>query len=166
MITEQGNNKFLNYLSGNRCVFTIPDLTSTSFTINGFELPSITLPAAPQATPLIRVPVYGETLTYQELTLDFLVMENLENWLEFHTWIRSLGFPEESKEFKNRKFDKIDGYATIYSSHNNPIIRFKFLNLVPIQLGGILFTEAIQETTAVVSSITMEYERYDVEIIT
>lgn len=165
MIVDQGNNKFLNYLSGNRCVFTMPDLTSTSFTINGFELPPISLPPAIQPSPLIMMPTHGETLTYDDLTLEFLVMESLENWLELHSWIRALGFPEKSQEFKNRTLTNIDGYATIYSSHNNPIIRFKFINVIPIQLGGITFSESIDETTTVMSSITLSYERYDIEKI-
>ena len=50
----------LNYLSGNRAVLTLPKLTDTTFTINNFKLPGISLPAAIQETPFAAVPHMGD----------------------------------------------------------------------------------------------------------
>lgn len=168
MITQEGIQTNLNFLSGNRAVFTIPLLSDTSFTINGFELPSISLPNAWQATQNIQKPRAGETLEFSELTINFIVMENMENWFELYNWFRNLGAPfsKRAEYLKNGMPDCADAYVTIYSAKNNPIMRVKFIDAVPIALGSINFTEEIQETTAVTCSATFMYERYDIEFVT
>lgn len=165
MANKQGVQASLNYLSGNRAVLEIPQLTNTSFTANGFMIPDMMIPPATQETPFVVMPHAGEKITYSELVINFNVTENLENWIELHDWIRSLGFPNEFNEYKLRKFERLDGYVVIYNSSNNPIIRFKFINLVPSSLQGFSMTEDIQETTVVTSAIAMSYERFDIEFV-
>jgi hypothetical protein len=45
------------------------------------------------------------------------------------------------------------------------MLRFTFIGLTPVSLGGVEFTEDLQETTATTSSMTFAYERYDIEKI-
>ncbi len=167
MITTPGVQTTLNYLSGNRAVFTIPELSETSFTVNGFELPAISLPNAFQATQNIMKPVAGETLEFSELTINFLVMENLSNWREIYDWMRALGAPFSKKaEYLKGHPRWADAFVTIYSAKNNPIMRVKFIDAVPVNLGAITFSEEIQETTTLTCSVTFAYERYDIEFVT
>ena len=42
----------------------------------------------------------GEKLTYDDLTIIFIVDENLENYIEIHNWLTSLGFPKDRSQFK------------------------------------------------------------------
>jgi hypothetical protein len=166
MITQNGNQPNLNYLSGNRAVFTIPELSDLSFTVNNFELPGVTLPAAYQATQNISKPVAGETLEYTDLNISFIVMENLSNWLEIHNWMRALGAPFSKQAEYLKDYPRwADGYVTVYSAKNNPLLRVKFIDVVPVALGTLSFSEEIQETTTMTCSVTFSYERYDLEFV-
>jgi hypothetical protein len=166
MEQNQGTNQHLNYLSGNRSVLTINELPDTSFTIVGFPLPGLQLPAPEHPSPYFQRPEFGETLLFESLDVDFIVMEDLSNWLEIYSWMNHLGAPrDKSKEHKGRPFTYSDATVTVYSSHNNPLIRVHFKDCVPVALGNIAFTEDIQETTTVQSFMTMQYWRYDVELV-
>ena len=45
-------------------------------------------------------------MDFGDLTLRFLVDENLKNFMEIQNWIRGLGFPERVQEF--RDLQKVD----------------------------------------------------------
>lgn len=152
----------LNYLSSNRAVLTIPKLTDTSFTINNFRLPTVRLPAAIQSSPFSNIPHMGDKVEYEDLTLQIIVNEEMSNWLELHSWIRGLGAPEDKAEFRNKTVDYVDAFVTIYSSHNNPLFKVKFLNTVIIELEGIDFTETVMETETKKVTAIFKYERYDI----
>ena len=50
-------------------------------------------------TPLKDIPLLGDKLTYEDLTITFIVDENLENYIEMHTWLTAIGFPKDRKQF-------------------------------------------------------------------
>ena len=40
-------------------------------------------------------------ITYDDLTITFIVDENLENYIEMHTWLTGIGFPKDRKQFRD-----------------------------------------------------------------
>jgi hypothetical protein len=48
---------------------------------------------------LKAIPVPGDQIQFEDLTLQFLVDENMENYLEIHNWIYSLGYPKSVDQF-------------------------------------------------------------------
>lgn len=158
--------KQLNYLSGNRAVMTIAELPDTSFNIRNFQLPSIQLPSAEHPSPYFNRPEYGDKVLWESLEVEFIVLEDMSNWLQAYSWINMVGSPRErTKEFAKTPFKYSDATVTLYSSHGNPIVRYKFIECVPTVLGGVQFTEELQETSTVTSYLTMEYLRYDIEVL-
>ncbi len=151
----------LNYISKNRAKMVIPDLPAVSFNMREFELPGIDLPAATVPSPFYDKPFYGDKVEFEPLDCTFLVDENLTNWIEVYNWIIGLGAPEDKSQYENRSLTEIDIYITIYSSHNNPIKRVRFIECVPTSLSGIFFEEGINETTTVESTVRIAYRRYE-----
>ena len=47
------------------------------------------------------IPLMGDILAYEDLTITFIVDENLENYIEMHTWLTAIGFPENTKQFSD-----------------------------------------------------------------
>jgi hypothetical protein len=45
------------------------------------------------------LPTPGDIIEFGDLSLRFLVDENLENYMEIQNWIRGLGFPENLQQF-------------------------------------------------------------------
>ena len=41
----------------------------------------------------------GDTLTYDNLSISFIVDENLENYIELHEWLTAIGFPKDREQF-------------------------------------------------------------------
>jgi hypothetical protein len=157
------NTNLLNNLARNRAVATIPDMKNVSFTLVNFMLPGMALPAARQPMPFTDKPQPGEKIMFDPLTFEFIVTENLENWLEIQRWMYSLGAPISKNQYKDRPFTFQDISVTIYSSHNNPILRVKLIGCVPTSLDSVLLTTSENEPAAIVSSFTVEYDYFEVE---
>ena len=57
-----------------------------------------------QPNYLRDIPTPGDKIEFGDLTLRFLVDEDLTNYMEIQKWIRGLGFPESIQDFN--KFEK------------------------------------------------------------
>jgi len=47
------------------------------------------------------IPMLGDVLTYEDLTITFIVDEYLENYLQLHEWLTGIGFPKNTKQFRD-----------------------------------------------------------------
>tara|TARA_B100000035_G_scaffold143377_1_gene122050 strand:+ start:472 stop:807 length:336 start_codon:yes stop_codon:yes gene_type:complete len=72
----------LDYTSPTQFRFVINQLPKVEYFTVAANVPGITLGSATYATPLKDIPYPGEKLTYEDLTLTFIVDENLENYIE------------------------------------------------------------------------------------
>lgn len=152
-----------NFLAQNRATLVITAIPNTRFYIQDFNLPDISLgTGAVMDTPLSQMKFAGDHLRYDDLTITFLVQENLEDWLLLHNWIRGLGKPENFDEYKNKPIDVSDATLTIYNNHQNPTVVVKFIDLVPNFLGGISFSTENTETVPMKARAGFSVQRYNV----
>lgn len=154
----------LNYITSNRGKIEFAELPNISFTVQQVSVPPMVLPSAKSPNPFVDRPIFGDKVEYSPLSLTFLVMEDLENYLEVHDWIRGLGAPLDKSEHRKRKITFSDATLTIFNSHNNSKIIYTFIDTFPVELSGLDFNEEIMETTPLKASATFEYMRYDVEV--
>lgn len=152
----------LNFLSANRAVLTIPSLPETSYSLNKFKIPGLSLPAAVSQTPFRFEPFVGDKLQYDDLECTFIVTANLSNWLELYSWLRGISAPSDKSQFRNKDIEYEDLFITVFSSQNNPILKIVFENAVITQLEGIDFDESITETTTRTCDITFKYSAYEI----
>ena len=62
---------------------------------NAVNVPDLLLGTTIQPTQALKnLPQPGEVIEFGDLTLRFLVDENMENYIEVQNWIRGIGFPE------------------------------------------------------------------------
>jgi hypothetical protein len=90
-----------NFLSPAGFRFTLAKEPKAAFFCNAVRIPEITLPVATQPSYLKDIDVPGEKLTYGDLTIKFLIDENLENYMAIHNWLTGLGFPESAQDFRD-----------------------------------------------------------------
>ena len=83
----------LDYASPTQFRFLINQLPKVEYFTTEANIPGITLAEGTYATPLKDIPILGDKLTYEDLTITFIVDENLENYIEMHTWLTGIGFP-------------------------------------------------------------------------
>lgn len=153
--------KYQNYVTGSRTSFTIPELTDVSMTVTSWQLPGISTGAPRQPTPFVDIPHRGDKLVYESLQLDFIVTENLENWLEIHNWMTGFTAPQSPEQWKNKRHVYLDGFITLYTSHNNKSMVIKFNSLVPTNLSAIPFETTDNETQYIKATVTFEFECFE-----
>lgn len=88
--------------------FTLAKEPKVSFFCNSAKIPEITLGTELQSSYLKDIEVPGDKIAYGDLSLKFLVDEDMENYMSIHNWITGLGFPESAQDYKDLLTDQND----------------------------------------------------------
>ena len=114
-----------NFLSGIGFKFNLGRYPKIDFFCNSARIPELRLSTQVQSSYLKDIDLPGEKITYGDLTLQFLVDENMENYKTIYDWIYGLGFPETPQQFKDKTTDPVrDGvrdmmYIMIYNNYSH-----------------------------------------------
>ena len=93
---DQLTNK--NFLSPIGFVFLLDKAKKTSFLCQRASIPELSLgDIAIPTRGFVSVPLEGN-IQYSTLNIDFIVDEDLRNYMEIHNWIRALGVPDNVAE--------------------------------------------------------------------
>ena len=65
------------------------------------NIPGITLGEASYPTPMTDIGITGDKLTFETLTMTFLVDEELQNYRQLWDWLVGIGFPKSHSQFSN-----------------------------------------------------------------
>tara|TARA_Y100001963_G_scaffold151257_1_gene233783 strand:+ start:5259 stop:5819 length:561 start_codon:yes stop_codon:yes gene_type:complete len=169
---NQVSNRNLLSIGGFKLV--INKCPKVDFLCNKANLPGISLGVAVQPSYLRDLPVPGDKISYEDLRIDFLVDENLENYIQIYDWMTSLGFPESLNQFtelqtESRYFpDKRDGFqersdATliILNSNYQEAGKVKFRDLFPVELTGLPFDATIDQQEYFTATCLFKYTMFD-----
>ena len=181
----------LDYADPTKFKFNILKLPKVEYFCTAVNLPGVSLADNySQPTPFRDIPLPGEKLTYDKLSMSFLVDENLENYREIHGWLRGLGFPGGYSEFKTlldagedrfptsknsvlgdagrSKFAApnqggifSDATLSILTSKNNAVVDVRFSDVFPISLSGLQYTQQAGDTDYLTATVTFDYKLYD-----
>ena len=161
-----------NYLSPTGFKFTLAKTPKVDFFSNSARLPGITLGSIGVGNYLKEVPIPGDTIQYEDLTLQFLVDENMENYMAVHNWLTGLGFPETAQQFKdlttdddgirdlNKQFS--DGSLHILNSNFRDVAIVRFKDLFPISLTSLEFESSDSDINYFTAEVTFKYTIYNV----
>jgi hypothetical protein len=161
-----------NFLSPVGFKFTLAKYPKVSFFCNSSRIPELNLGTAIQPSYLKDLDVPGEKITYGDLTVRFLVDENLENYMSIHNWITGLGFPETPQQFKNQttnsdgirdlKEQYSDGSLSILNSNYRTVANVKFKDLFPISLTSLDFDSTVTDIQYFTAEATFKYTVYNI----
>jgi hypothetical protein len=171
-----------NFLSPIGFKFTIAKLRGVEFFCQSASVPSISMGSANQGTRYNKIPHPGDELLYEDLTVKFLVDENMKNWYQVHDWMREITTPYSSKEFGFSRGDvksintglprasyrgdwenqwRSDCSLFILSSNYKPVSEFVFKDAFPISLTTINFDSGVQDVNYFTAEVVMRYNYYD-----
>lgn len=166
----------MNFLVPNGFMFTVDRLPKVSFFTQSISLPSLSLPALEQATPLSMIEVPSDKLLFAPLEVPFIVDGKMDNWMEVFKWMQGLGFPENYPQYteENQSRYGINGMSELarnYSeaklivlgSNNEPIRTFNFVDCFPTSLSGINFASTNTDVQYATASVTLEYSYFYVD---
>ena len=162
-----------NFLSGVGFKFNLSKFPKVDFFSNSARIPELNLELTRQPSYLKNIDVPGERLTYGDLTLRFLVDENMENYISVYNWLKGLGFPETTKEYKDLTTDKdgqrdnkeafCDGTLRILNSNYREVAKVKFTDLFPTSLTSLDFDATNTDIQFFTAEATFKYTIYNLE---
>ena len=160
-----------NFLSGVAFKFNLTKFPKVDFFSNSARIPELNLELTRQPSYLKNIDVPGERLTFGDLTLKFLVDENMENYISVYNWLKGLGFPETTKEFKDLTTDKdgqrdskeafCDGTLRILNSNYREVAQVKFRDLFPTSLTSLDFDATNTDVQYFTAEATFKYTIYN-----
>ena len=160
-----------NFLSGVAFKFNLTKFPKVDFFSNSARIPELNLELTRQPSYLKTIDVPGERLTYGDLSLRFLVDENMENYISVYTWLKGLGFPESTKEFKDLTTDRdgirdpkeafCDGTLRILNSNYREVAQVKFRDLFPTSLTSLDFDATNTDIQYFTAEATFKYTIYN-----
>ena len=161
-----------NFLSPIGFKFSLVKEPKISFFCNSALIPEISLGTAVQPSYLKDIDVPGDKVYYGDLTIRFLVDENLENYMAIHNWIVGLGFPESTEQYKDeivndqgvRDESKAfsDGSLRILNSNYNDTAVVKFKDLFPVSLTSLNFDTSLTDVEYLTADATFKYTVYNI----
>jgi len=160
-----------NFLSGVAFKFSLTKFPKVDFFSNSARIPELTLELTSQSSYLKNIDIPGERLTYGDLTLRFLVDENMENYISVYNWLKGLGFPESTQQFADLNKDKdglrdpkeafCDGTLSILNSNYREVAKVKFNDLFPTSLTSLDFDATNTDVQYFTAEATFKYTIYN-----
>jgi len=165
-----------NFLSPVGFKFTLNRAPKVAFFGNSTNIPGMTLGIAVQPTYLKDIDIPGDKITFNDLTLRFLVDENLENYAEIQNWIRGIGYPESLSEIYNwQKNNSVmdvqdksqmnlysDATLTVLTSSNNSNFQVKFSDVFPYSITDLQFDATDSDIDYLTAEVTFKYTIYNI----
>ena len=180
----------LDYASPTQFKFGIHQLPKVEFFTLSANVPGISAGVATQPTPFKDIPIVGDKLTYENLSITFQVDEYLENYVSLHNWMKGIGFPTDRQEFrtyrdvtsntpaggKEPSIDLVgsatpdralysDAYLMVLSNKNNPIVEVYFQNVFPVSLGALEFTQSVTDIEYMTATAEFAYQIYEINTL-
>ncbi len=164
-----------NFLSPVGFKFSLKRAPGVAFFCNQANIPSLDLGIAEQPTWLKNIDVPGDKIQFGDLTLRFLVDEDLVNYMELQRWIRGLGYPEDMDEFRKLEGEAVlpsnfgqagdniysDGTLQILSSNLVPQFQVVFNDLFPYTLSTITFDATDTDIEYFTADVSFKYTIYN-----
>ena len=164
-----------NFLSPVGFKFSLKRAPGVAFFCNQANIPSMDLGIAEQPSYLRNIPTPGDKIEFGDLTLRFLVDEDLVNYMELQRWIRGLGYPENMDEFRKLESEAVlpgnfgqagdniysDGTLQILSSNLVPSFQVVFNDLFPYTLSTVTFDATDTDIEYFTADVSFKYTIYN-----
>ena len=164
-----------NFLSPVGFKFSLKRAPGVAFFCNQANIPSMDLGIAEQPTYLRNIPTPGDKIQFGDLTLRFLVDEDLVNYMELQRWIRGLGYPESMEEFRKLEGEAVlpgnfgqagdniysDGTLQILSSNLVPSFQVVFNDMFPYTLSTVTFDATDTDIDYFTADVSFKYTIYN-----
>jgi len=169
-----------NYMSPLGFKLILTKTPKVDFLCQSANIPQISMGTAVQPSYLKDIPVPGDKVLYDDLTVRFLVDEKMENYLAIYKWITGLGYPESIGQFKQLRKDDIrtnasasdegdpryfefsDATLQILSSNYKPSVLVNFKDAFPISLSTLEFDVSQRDYSFFTASVTFKYTIFNI----
>ena len=169
-----------NYMSPLGFKLILTKTPKVDFLCQSANIPQISMGTAIQPTHLKDIPVPGDKVLYDDLTVRFLVDEKMENYLAIYNWITGLGYPESLGQFQQLREDDIrtnasasdegdpryfefsDATLQILNSNYKPSVLVNFKDAFPVSLSTLDFDVTTRDYNYFTAEVTFKYTIFNI----
>lgn len=165
----------LNQLNPTGFQVYIERLPEVSFFCHNVSLPGLTCTNPEQPNMFTRIPVPGDFPQQGQLTLTFLVDEDLQTWTSVYKWMVGLSFPENHEQYKAllknsegphpNTQDNLYSTVTVQvlSSHKNLNKEFVFFDCIPSDLSSLDLNMEDTTISPVTATVTLDFSYFTIK---
>jgi hypothetical protein len=153
----------IDLLQVNKYKLTIHKYPYLEYFVQQINLPGCSIPEFVQPSYFTAIKRPATTINYEDLTITFLVTEDLINWLEMYDWMTKI---VPSRSFKEVIQPEKDIYSditlNILSNKSNRVMDVHYKQCWPKQLTGITFDSTSENATNLTATVTFGYSGHTV----
>ena len=162
----------LNYLSNISFRLTIEDSPNMTWFCQAATVPGVSIEGIEVFTPHATIPYAGNKVSFEELSIRFIVDEHMKNWVEIYDRIIAMGLAEGHEKYRllkasNPLHPRGGGYSTIVlsilTSAMNPQMEFHFYDAFPISISALDFDSASSDVEYFTATASFRYQNYEIK---
>ena len=162
-----------NYLqpTGFRLVIDRTNYPNLEFFVQDFTHAGVIMNTADLGYKKIAaIPFIGDKLTYNEMLANIILDEDMKAYTEMHDWMRrildqDMTTPVDRFKAKTEKPPaQSDITLSILSSSNNPVVRIKYKDCIPVALTDIQFQSTAGGESFITFGASFRFTYFDILI--
>ena len=162
----------LNYLSNISFRLTMLDAPNLTWFCQATNVPGVSIEGIDVFTPYVTIPYAGNKVSFEELSVRFIVDEHMKNWIEIYDRIIALGLAEGGEKYRllKAKSDLTQRggtvstlVLTVLTSAMNPQMEFHFYEAFPITLSALDFDSANTDLEYFTATAGFRYTNYEIK---
>jgi hypothetical protein len=134
----------------------------TDFFCQSANVPDINMPVTEVPTRFRNLPILpGGGVSFGDLSVRFIVDEDLKNYYSIHKWIRDNGRADDDEntpsepQFSNAQLH-------IVTSQYNPAFVVDFQNIFPVSLTGLEFNATMNDVEYMTADVTFKHQQFKI----
>jgi hypothetical protein len=155
MATNPDNINSLSPVSFKLVLQKFPNL---EFFATGVSVPAITTGVTTASLSQRNMNIYGDKLTFEDLSVKLIVDEDMKSYKEIFDWMNSSVMDENVLENQ-----LCDITLVVMTSHNNENRTFKFRNAFPTSIGGLEFDAGASEVSYITVDVVFSFSDMTIE---
>ena len=164
-----------NFLSPVGFKFVIGRTPNVDYFCQSASIPEVSIGVREIPTPVKDYSVPGDKMTFGDLSLRFLVNEDMDNYFEIYKWLKGLTNPKVQSDFakyiatvdekgRNSQFMKTmsDARLLVLNSNYNSIATINFYNIFPTSLTTLEFDASATDVNYFTAEVNFRYTIYEI----
>jgi len=127
----------------------------TSYAIQEVNLPGVSFSHIQTSARSVMGNIQGDTLTFNDLTLNLIIDEDLVVWKEIMNKILEMRNPENELGKQIEKYS----YLEIHDDNSNKILKLEFINCMIESIDDLAYNTT-SEDEVITCSITIKYDYF------
>ena len=164
-----------NFLSPVGFKFVIGRTPNVDYFCQAASIPEVSIGVREIPTPVKDYSVPGDKMTFGDLSLRFLVNEDMDNYFEIYKWLKGLTNPKVQSDFakyiatvdekgRSSQFMKTmsDARLLVLNSNYNSIATINFYNIFPTSLTTLEFDASATDINYFTAEVNFRYTIYEI----